>query len=355
MLSTKLLFNYYEKTLFLLLSVATLAINLASCKKDSLQSSQQVQSEKNLKDITFQNGMLIFKDSLTFELATKALLAGTDKSGELWEKQFEGFQSYRSLFAHMQNELSEIKSLEGYNSFKKAYTNSAIFNDDFSISPKYGSPRLSMVSNKDGKFMIGSQLNIITSDRWISLENPTQQRINTALGLDKSNVKDNIYVSIFGGVLKSNNSQKNNKYSALNLTTGMNYQNVFYNDSNDRRLYVQIFTEAFPGGWGTNSVKMYIKLFQEAKGFFGGWSFNNTDYTQVNLEYNMTLANHPPMLNSFAQTSGPGGYYQWTDVKGPVFYDVINNNNVIGFVQGDLIGSYTSRGVGITNNIHFIF
>jgi hypothetical protein len=339
------------KKSFRLIALANLVITstfLFSCKKEALKSSSPAPVSTN--EVSVKNGMLVFKDSTTFEKVTDSLMKMGNVQLDAWESKLSGFESYRKIFEDLDSEFGKIGDSGSLNSFLSKNKNLIVFNPDTSLSYALGSPRLAIVSNKDGRFMVGSQLHIVTKDKWIVVKNPTQENINSALSTRLQDNSKGIYVNPLKSVasLGSASGLKVEAFdpSAPYLSPGMVYEQIWYNTNHDRRLYVQYFIEAYPNSGGGTSQKFYVGLKEQSfGGLFGTWSDDKTNYVQNYIEYNMIVEEGGGSIPDLTLQAS-GGYYSWSNVTGYVYYDVIVDPNVKNFHSVYMKGYYTSGGLG---------
>lgn len=286
-------------------------LTLLGCKKEVQKANENF--EQNIEEISVKNGLLIFRDSNVFRKYYAQILSKGGTKNDAWAPNFV---SYRTIYNKAQENFSKIENQEELNMFLFKNSKNILFNDkDKSLSPIYTNPALMSFINADGRFMIGNQLQILTSDAYITVDNPTPDRVNRALLMKKSDTKTGISIH---KKLMSTSNQNLGKLLLNSTVNGMIHEVTYYNEDGKRRLFVQIFDEYDPTQ-GKNH--MYLGLFQQKKGTFGGWSNNQTDIYFDNLTFEATLQMPPPVLPNFTAFSGPTPLsYNWQNVTGPVYY-----------------------------------
>lgn len=297
-----------------MLVMVSLIIIITSCKKNQNQP-QEVDASLNSKPISLRNGMLVFRDSTVFRTYYSASIQGKIHSDN---ELLENFISYKSIYDKAQDDFSKVSSQQGLELFLKSNFKNIVFNiTDKSISSKFTNPTLMRFVNAEGKFMIGNALQIVTSSDYISVVNPTPEKISLALSnqnslVDKDVVKHSRLMSISGSSARS---------VEVPLPNGMLNEVTYYNEDGKRRLFVQVWNDYDPG---YNQNHLFVSLFQQKKGTFGGWSNNQTDLYFNDLILTGLAYRGIPYNNQaggFNNVSQPYAV-TWPNTTGPVFYEI---------------------------------
>lgn len=285
-------------------------VYMTSCKKDQ----SLVQNENTKDPVSLKNGMLVFRDTLAFhDYYSKLLRANGINSNAL----VQNFVSYKAIFDKAQEEFSNISTQTDLDSFLKKNSNNIIYNRrDSSLLPKYSTSTLMSFINSNGQFMIGNQLQLITSRDYITIDNPTSSKIESVLTNLKSNVDKGIVVR--SKIMSTNAGQS--VMSVQNpVPIGLLNEATFYNEDGKRRLFVQTWNEYIPS---YNKVHLVVAMFQQKKGTFGGWSNNETDLYFNNLTAFGTFFLGPPYLPTMPYGIPSPLAYTWQNTTGPVYYEL---------------------------------
>lgn len=204
----------------------------SSCKKENNSS------EPN--DITVVNGVLKFKNQEVLEATTRFIMNSTQEQLDVWEKQFPSFVSSRTVFNRQNVEFDALKTETEFNLFIEKYSESLYLSSDSTLTNKINSPLLSAISNSDGEFYVGDEIRLIKEHS----HNAKTPQIKT---------------------------HPNDGFS------GKVYEDGFYNDARNRRLFVSYYANPY-------TYEYYFEILQQRKGTFG-WSNNSTDIYVSNRTY----------------------------------------------------------------------
>lgn len=284
-------------------------VSMTSCKKD-----QSLVKNENIKDpVSLKNGMLVFRDTLVFrEYYSKSLIPNGLKN----DKLAENFVSYKEIFDKAQEEFSNVSNQSQLELFLAKNSDNIIFNNkDMSLQSKYCNPIFMKFINSEGRFMIGNQLQIMTKSKYIIIDNPTEDKINIALSNNSSGVHQDI--SIRSKIQASNNKSVQQSVTGV-VPTGMINEVTYYNEDGKRRLFVQTWNEYNPA---YGKYHLYVSMFQQKKGTFGGWSNNQTDHYFNGLIATGVAYYGIPVIDA-TQYASPVLSYSWQNVTGPVSYEL---------------------------------
>lgn len=293
-----------------MLIAAGILIFATSCKKEQSTNALENQS----KPVEIKDGMLVFRDTLVFREYYSKLLKPNGLKDDILIKNFA---SYKTILDKAQEEFSNISNQSELDLFLTKNSDKVLFDSkDNSIFSKYGNSILMSFINAEGRFMIGNQLQVLSKNNYITINNPTNAKINQALSTNISDSKQGI--SVHNKIISSKNS--NSSINATAIANGVINEVTYYNEDGKRRLFVQLINE-FDPGYGKNHL--YLGIFQQKKGTFGGWSNNQTDLYFDSLSYLAGITRGIPYLPNFQVDSGPSNQsYYWQNVTGPVYYEL---------------------------------
>lgn len=265
-------------------------VSLVSCKQEGL-SEPEMKSEEQLEDIKVENGYLSFKDDSVFKAALNRILKSDQNELDRWEEGLAGFVSYRKTFNSIESKFGELQNSRDLEKFKMAYESVVSFNPDTSISYKFGTPLLAAISNNNGEFRVGQREYLITQEgRLISYPTSIKQKV--------SNIRDYaVSDSALDIQVRSYNMQSTGKGATISSdlwssSNGMVKQELRVNNSNNRRLYIEIWRECIPSSnkMSLDYFNYYVRLLQQSKKIWG-WDANNTDYYITNASLRVQYIN----------------------------------------------------------------
>lgn len=284
-------------------------VAFTACQKSELN---EVRINNSTPDVRVKDGMLVFKDSTVFMQYFNKLT----KNQELGLPN-TNFTSYQEVYEDIQEKYASLSDESQIEDFLKKFGSKIKFNSDSSISPFFVNPLVHTLINIEGKFMIGNKLQLFTADKYIEIQNPDNSKIQQALSnrYDGNKIGD---IKVYSYGAQDDSSLPTVKSV---IPDGRINETIHYNNAHDRRLFIQTFNDPIPGGWGSNHL--YLRLYQEKKGTFGGWNGNSTDIYMSNLLYNLTVTMPAPISPSLAAYSYPGSalaYQNGTWLNASVVY-----------------------------------
>lgn len=285
---------------FLVSLLVLFQVSLLSCKQEGL-SEPEVKFGEQLEDIKVENGSLSFKDDSVFKKVADYVLQSNQNELDHWEEGLVGFVSYRKTFNSIESRFGELQSSSDFEKFKAAYGSLVSINPDTSISYKFGTPLLAAISNKNGEFRIGQRGYLITEEgRLISYPISLKHKVSNIRSFAASDTVLDIQVRSY----KMRSSGKGATISSdlWNSYYGMVKQELRVNNSNNRRLYIEVWRECIPfsGKMSVDYFNYYVRLLQQSKKIWG-WDANNTDYYITNASLRVQYINEywgiPTMWN----------------------------------------------------------
>ncbi|MGK9117584.1 DUF4848 domain-containing protein [Olivibacter jilunii] len=341
-----------------------------SCKKGETLQTNRVQSKE---EIRVENGMLVFKNADVLKRTVQQISQLSPEEYANWVKKYPGFDSYKYAFNAAIDEFEKITSEKEFLQFKDKYKEIVHVTKDTSLIEKFASPVISSFVNKAGQFRVGDSLNVLTEDRWILLTSSDRGKLSKALSLNKTDSVNGIYISDYRkektlSPIKSNKveiaapsnaiitAEPNPPYFAGQYlfkhssdymrSSGVYFDQTYYNGDRDRRLIVKLIHDVYPTGGddfrptSTSIFSLYVN--QESKKLFG-WGANNTSF-DVKIDYIVVGRLYYVPSGYLYENYGSNGLnWQKGDTKGPYTFTLFNGHGYEKAMWGSM--RIWSRGV----------
>jgi hypothetical protein len=265
-------------------------ISISSCKKDSDIGNAD---EKKLSDaVAIENGYLKFRDQKAFDSLVNILVKPENFNSK--PKELQNFKSYRDVYLEIAKEYQKVNNIQAFNEFRDKYKEIVDIRPDSSLAYKFRTPLSALFTNLNGEVKIGNITTVYTKDqRMISYSgnHKSEIQVNSISRTDSTN---GIFVSNISTKATIPGSQASTE---AETTTSVVKSELYYNEDNKRRLFVDLWVESTPVSESNgSSFRYYFSSRQELKRTFGGWRTNETDYYFNNLNYNF-FGFFPPLAD----------------------------------------------------------
>jgi len=267
------------------------AISIASCKKDA---SVQKPNEKLFTNaVSIENDYLKFRDQKAFDSILNVLLKPENINSK--PKELANFKSYSDIYLEIAKEYEKVNSTQAFNEFRNKYSDIVEIKSDSSLAYKSRTPLSALFTNLNGEVKIGEITTVYTNDqRMISYSGKHKSELEVK-SISRTDSTKRVFVSNFS--TKTSLSGSKQASTEAETTTSAVKSELYYNEDNKRRLFVDLWVESTPvSESNSSSFRYYFSSRQELKRTFGGWRTNETDYYFNNLNYNF-FGFFPPLAD----------------------------------------------------------
>lgn len=291
------------KNVFFLL----VALFFFSCQKNDILPINDSEQASVLKtrsassDVKVENGYLVVDNFKVLDSISEMLNQMGDLERLAWESKMN-FVSANTYFKPYFIAFDALETLEERESFQEQHKAVVkVINDEecSDIDYPFQTRGRSLILSKDGKIQVGTSMWIFKSDRKITINDATEDRINEYCDVVYPDVENGIFIDYYNSP-KTRLGQVNGFQSLAKKTE----------ESSRRRYFWSL--DLYPEQDG-NITRMCLGLYQQAKKkkVIGGYNVYNTTYScRVDeLRLNHTPVYGPEILRTYTSAEDRGGRY----------------------------------------------